>query len=348
MTEAAFPLLGPALVVGVVLPISALLVRIALELTHRLVPNAALHGVRARYLVLLASSLLPITWLLSAALHQAETGLSVLACIVDHGLDPNCIEPRLFGLALVVTMSVLALPTLIRALRGSISGPDSKTGPELERVRAILERTPWLAELRDLVVVRDGSGPAIATHGIVRPTVVVRWSYLERLDDTALAAALGHELEHVRYRDPLRYLLMSLALALNPIGRLWLGREVRGWIAAREAECDHDAVIRGADPAALAHALILAARPTDTDVPIPALATAELAILQLRVELLMAYSERRSANFETRSRPALRFAGVLLAVVVAWPHSGETAALDVLHTSAEGVVATILPPAPGR
>lgn len=348
MTEAAFPLLGPALVVGVVLPISALLVRIGLELAHRLVPNAALHGLRARYLVLLASSLLPIAWLLSAALHQAETGLSVLACIVDHGLDPNCIEPRLFGLALVVTMSVLALPTLVRALGGSIKGRESGIGAEQDRVRALIERTPWLAELRGLVIVSDGFGPAIATHGILRPSVVVRASYLDGLDDAALAAALCHELEHVRYRDPLRYLLVSLALALNPIGRLWLGSEVRRWIAAREAECDHDAVIRGADPAALAHALILAARPMDADVPIPALATAELAILQLRVELLMAYAERRSASLATRSRPALRLAGALLAVVIAWPHSGETAALDVLHTSAEGVVATILPPASGR
>lgn len=343
MTEAAFPLFGPALVLGVVLPLSALLVRLALELAHRLAPASALHGLRARYLLLLASSLLPIAWLLSAAIHQAETGLSVLACIVDHGLDPNCIEPRLFGLALVGTLTVLALPTLVRALGGSTSAAYSRAGPALARVRAVIERTPWLAELRDLVDVRNDSGPAIATRGIMRPIVVVRASYLDDLDDTALAAALGHELEHVRYRDPLRYLLMSLVLALNPLGRLWLGAEVRRWIAAREAECDHDAVIHGADPAALAHALILAARPMAASQPIPALATAELAILQLRVELLMAYVERRSAS-SIRSRPALRFAGILFALVIAWPHSGETAALDVLHASAEGAVATILPP----
>lgn len=343
MTEAVFPLLGPALVVLVVLPLAAVLARMGLELLRRAPGVGALRGLGPRYVLLVASSLLPIAWFASAALHQAETGRSVLACVVEHGHDSACVEPRLFSLALLAAMTLLALPTLLGTFRRSAWPAASGPHRADERIRAIVDRTPGLADLRGRVEVDDELAPAIATRGLVRPVVVVRSSYLDALDDNAIAAALAHELEHVRHRDPLRYLLLSLSLALNPLGRLSLRREVQRWIAAREAQCDHDAVMGGAEPTALAHALVRAARPGASASPLPALAATDLAMLQLRVELLMSYAERPLGERRPRAVPVLRVALALLVVVVVWPHSGETRALDVLHVGAERAAASLLP-----
>lgn len=342
MSEAIFPVLGSALVVLVVLPIAAIAARMLLEVLGRVSAVGGLHGLRTRHLLVLASSIVPIAWFVSAAVHQAESGRSVLACVLDHGLDAACHEPRLFSLALLASIALLALPTLVRAVRMPPTKPVSLGHEGSLRVLAIVERHPALSRLLGRVAVVEELAPAIATHGLLRPIVLVRASYLDALDDAAVAAALAHELEHVEQRDPLRYLLLSLALATNPIGRVWLRREVHRWIAAREAQCDRAAVVRGADPTALAHAVVLAARPGEHACPGAALAGSDMATLRLRIELLMAYAEDPPVGTQYSARRGLGLAVAVLFLVVAWPHSGETAALDILHVGAEAALAPLL------
>src|SRR5690348_15888081 len=118
MSEAAFTLLGATFVVLVVLPVLALLVKWALVLLEREDVGGPLHGLNLRYLLLAGSSILPLAWLLSAGLHQAESGEMVLACLFDHETAARCFEPVFFALTLgawMLVSSVVAMRSLGRA-----------------------------------------------------------------------------------------------------------------------------------------------------------------------------------------------------------------------------------------
>lgn len=343
MSEVVFPVLGAALVIALVLPATALAARLMLAALDRLTPIGGAPWLALRYGVLVAASALPIAWFASAAAHQAESGRSVLACLLQHGDDAACVEPRLFSLTLLGAMLLMALPTLVRALRdGAVIRAARREGSDA-RITALIDATPALASLRGRVYVLRGLHDAIASRGLLRGVVLVRAEWLASLDDVAVAAALAHETEHVRNHDPLRYLLLSLSAVISPLGSLILRRDVRRWIAAREMQCDRLAVSRGADPAALAQALVVAARPPMRAAVAATLVPPDLRALELRVEMLLAYGEHPPREIDEAGAPVLRLAFALLIVVIALPHGGETAALDALHVGTERAVASFFP-----
>ena len=55
--------------------------------------------------------------------------------------------------------------------------------------------------------------PMACCYGFLRPRVAVTAGLFERLDDAELAAVLGHERQHLRRCDPLRYLLLDALTA---------------------------------------------------------------------------------------------------------------------------------------
>ncbi len=108
MNEIAFPLFGTAFVTLVVLPSFALLAKCALLLLERDRAGGPLHGLTVRYVLIVGATALPLAWLLSAGLHQAETGrAAALACLFDHDAA-LCFEPGLFALILLGLISVAA------------------------------------------------------------------------------------------------------------------------------------------------------------------------------------------------------------------------------------------------
>lgn len=329
MTEAVFPLLGPLFVFGLALPCLALVVKLLLLALRRSEgPHLRL---RLPYVLIVASSGVPLIWLISAGLHQAETGRSAAICIAPHGPDALCTEAIYFTLALVGLSALFALPRLIweqLILRGSPSEAARRTS---ERIAGLLER-PELGALRGRCVVRDALRHPIVTVGVISPRLAIRTSFVQSLDDESLVAVLHHELEHVLGRDPLRYFIAWWALAINPLGRGFLNGELARWVLAREIHCDREAVLAGASGPALAHSLVRASRPGPA-IPVPALGATNLATLQLRVGLLLAYSERPPVA--CCRGPALRIALALLLLVSALPHSAGTELLDVLHATSE-------------
>lgn len=343
MSEVAFPLLGAALVISVVLPMTAVLVRLILILLGRGTSIGGLRGLTPRYFLLVGVVAVPIAWFSSAAAHQAETGRSVLACILDHGADPSCLEPRLFSLVLLGAIGAFGIPTIVRGVTDGTPLRRIRRQAAHPRVAALIDSVEHLGVLRRRVHVSADLPDPIATRGSLRPAVFVRTSWLDGVDDAALAAALAHEAEHVRGRDPLRYLLLSLSRAVNPLGAMVLGAELRRWVAAREVQCDRLAVARGADPTALAHALVLAARPAEAIPVVAALEPTDLGALQLRVSLLLAYAEQPERVRAELGAPRLSLALVLLGIVAALPHTGQTAALDALHVGTERAVESFLP-----
>lgn len=332
MSEAIFPLLGTALVVLVVLPGSALVTKLLLLLSERHTSGGPLHGLTPRYVLLLASSALPLLWFLSAGLHQLESPSIALACLLDHQTAALCFEPGLFAVALGLTALVLALPAL--SLGRRYPEDDSAAAASLRaRLHRLLNTHAEIAELRGRLRVTSAPGFALGTCGLWRPQVVVAVAFAARLRDTELASALGHELQHVRALDPLRYLLLRVALAVNPIGRRLLEPHADAWRAAREAHCDREAVLAGARPLCLAEALVTAARPLPVDVV--ALGARDTALLRLRVQMLVAFSEAPPRRCCQRGPSSIPLALVLLLAALLLPHQAGTAALDALHQGAE-------------
>ena len=117
------------------------------------------------------------------------------------------------------------------------------------------------------------------------------------------------------------------------MGRWLLGPLAGRWLAAREAHCDRHAVIRGADPLSLADALLTAARPTRLETV--ALGASDTSVLKLRVNLLLAFADRRPVACCGHGRWAVSSVGLMLVFVSCLPHHTGTQALDVVHTGTE-------------
>lgn len=339
MTEIAFPVLGALLFFAVVLPCAALVAKLALVVMERRHSRGPLHGLRARYVTLTGSSLLPIAWFLSAGMHQAESGRSVVACLFDHDAAAACFESALFA----GTLGLALLIGIASRLRGHTPHAASRSARALAlraRLDALVATQRLDARIVSNLRITARDGFALATAGVLEPIVVVGEAFCTHLDDDALVAAIAHEAEHVKTRDPLRYLLLDVALAMNPFGRFLLAPHAASWLGAREAHCDREAVVHGASPLALAHALVRAARPGRGEAV--ALGARDTAMLSLRVGLLIAFAEARPERCCHRRDSVLSIALLLLAFATLLPHHTGTALLDTLHSGAEHALKPIL------
>lgn len=337
MSEAVFPVFGAAFVMVVVLPLCALLARLAVGgLEAR--SGGSLHGLNARFLVLVGSSMVPVAWLLSAGLHQAESGRSIVACLLDHDLAEACLEPGFFALVLGLILVGCGLRPLSRRSRCTPS-TSARAAAVRHRIDCLLRREPTLGGLKARVWITEEPGFAIAAEGLLNPSIVVGAAFAERLSDASLVAAIRHEAEHVTSRDPLRYLVLELTLAANPFGSWLLKAPVSRWLRAREVHCDREAVLEGAAPLPLAEAILFAARPRSFDAA--GLGPHDAAVLRFRVELLCAFAEAPPNRCCKGPVPVFTSIFALLAVALMLPHQAGTAALDVLHIGAEYAAALL-------
>lgn len=337
MSELLFPIFGTLTIVLLLLPLGALLGVGGLRALERWDRGGTRWGT-VRYLLLVVPTLLPLLWSISAALHQAETGRSVIACLLAHELHQLCAEPLLFAAAM--TAFALARSWRLAARLPRLRRGEPASGARALRVARLLAEDPALHALRDrCVIVRERTVGGSATVGIFRPVVALDADFVDRCDDETLSGALAHELAHLHARDPLRYLLLALAVRLNPLGRL-LRREARVWIYRRELQCDRAAVLHGATPFGVARALLLAARPPHAAVAHIRGGSAKK--LRLRVELLLSYAETRPSSDLGRGSWALALAALVGLAALADPHVAGTDLLDALHSSVERIAAELL------
>ncbi|HEX2881176.1 MAG TPA: hypothetical protein VHO25_16710 [Polyangiaceae bacterium] len=328
MSEAVFPLVGAAFVMLFVLPSSALLAKGVLVALERRAPMGHL-GIR--YLIMTGSSILPLAWFLSAGLHQVESSELVLACLLDHHTAELCFEPGFFVLTLgfIVTMCGLrALPPSHQPQRLSPSDEHAIAS----RIARVLQLRPELDGLQGRIDVSADADLTIETYGYRKPRIRLGMHFASRLSDPMLAAALAHESEHARALDPLRYILLRVAVAGNPLGGFLIQPHAVRWHIARETQCDREAVIRGAAPLSLAEAIVHAARPCT---PVVALGTSNVNVLRLRTGMLIAFAEHKPTRRGRIPSSAVFVGAMLLLFTLLLPHQAGTAALDVLHTTAE-------------
>jgi hypothetical protein len=334
MSEIAFPLVGVALFVSLVLPACALLAKYTLVLLEHTSTAGPLGRLESRYLVLVGSSALPYAWFFSACVHQVDSGRAALACLFKHAEASFCLEPGFFVLILGVTAAALGAPAIKHCTRPR---PDrSVAGRALEaRVTDVIAHAPELRGLRGRVRAVAAPGLSVATYGLFRPAVYLEVGFASAIDDAMLRSALGHECEHVRERDPMRYLLMRLSLAINPFGRRLLEPHRARWLAAREANCDREAVVRGVAPLPLAAAIVRAAKPATREAV--ALGARELSVLEFRIAMLLAFTEDKPCAHRERGA-VFPIAAGLLAIALLLPHQAGSGALDALHVSTEHAV----------
>lgn len=339
MTEVAFPLLGAALVLLVVLPLCALFSKLVLLMLERQEWGGPLHGSLLRYVVLLASSGVPLGWFFSAGIHQFEEGESVLSCLFEHNSPLLTGEPVLF--ALVLASGVL-LAFLLGLRRLGWVQPSASPGAHAlsQRVTSLGEGRPAWSFYQGRVTITEQEGFVLGVRGFFRPQVFLGRAFGESLCDAQLVGALEHEFEHLRSLDPLRYLLLRLALDVNPIGRFLLEPHAARWKVAQEAHCDRAAVLQGAPPLALAEAILRAARPPVREAV--ALSCGETAALRLRIELLLAFAEQSPRRCSCDTRSSLPWVLAVVGFVMVLPHHAGTGALHMVHRSAEQALALFL------
>ena len=138
------------------------------------------------------------------------------------------------GMALLAAYFILGYAVMVRRLRGTRLAPQPSVDALLNRFRFA----------RDPRICRTANRRAPLTFGVLRPTVLLP----EDLETgtAQFQLVLAHELAHIRRKDCLRKLLLTVCLCLywwNPL--VWL----MVWLANRDMElaCD-EAVLRALGP----------------------------------------------------------------------------------------------------
>jgi hypothetical protein len=340
VSELLASILGAGLVLGLAVPLATFAAKAVLVARWRRDSDPRRHGSLLTFLLLVLPSLGAIVWFVSAALHISEPGGAHGVCSLDHAGVTACVDALLFALLL----SGLVATALTRgwwrvasrmAHRGRRLTP---AAPETLRLHRICDAHPRLRDLRRRIIALEGGEHGICTRGLLRPVIEVDGSLMSKLDDRALTAALLHEAEHCGDRDPLRYLVASVSVALNPCGFL-LRRELLRWRAAREAVCDEWAVRRLADPLSLAEALVAVARLSRPARGFAAgLGGPDTGLLRLRVHLLLDYAARPPGRPSVA--PAWLGLGAALGVLTL-PHLLGAWPLDLAHVAVEQALAAL-------
>lgn len=328
MSELFLSGLGVLLLYAAIMPSIALVGKLCLVMHRRRMTEPSDFGSAQMYLLLISLVLGPALWFASAVGHMSESSPSSIVCKLGH-VDQDL--GRL-ALILVVLVSGLVGGLVFRRMDQQDVVGLTRVLPHWDssvvRMRLICSHSTALSVLTDRIDVVAGAKTPICTRGYVKPRVVVSAQWMALLDDAALAGALLHEAEHLKARDPLRYLVASLCLGFNPAAFL-LRPELARWRQARELFCDRMAVKAGANPIALAEALLAAARPPGESSHRFAahLGSGTMSWLQYRIHLLVGYASIPPQGQPSNLAPmatvvAAAFLIIMPHIVDAWPLVG--------------------------
>lgn len=316
MMSLALGVLWAALVVFVLLPASTMAAR-ALLAFRRKFSTTETKGDWA-FLLIVLPSLAPVVWFVAETLHESEHYL-----VGTSGAEAFCYD--------LVIASALLLGVFgaffVRHALAEHRRPGEIAPIATERLRHLCRTNETLAPWSDHIVGTHGASHECATRGLLRPRIEIEASFLDQLDDAALAAVLLHEVEHLRRRDPLRNLIGHLCLSLNPAGVL-LVPEWHRWRAERELRCDAAALAAQADPLSLAAAILMAARPRRTIVLAP-LAGENHGLLKLRIQRLLEPVVELPESLLIGVVPPLFFA-----IELVLPHTLSSAPIQLVHNVA--------------
>jgi Zn-dependent protease with chaperone function len=335
VNELPFAIIATIAVFLAVVPAVTLAAKALLVLRRRHATDIPSFGSSGTILLIAGPALGAAVWFVSAGLHQFEPGRAVATCLAEHLGEEGCEGALVFAMLVALLTASVFTRRLARERQAAPGRRLAAGDARVERLRAHCARHPALRARANQMVLVEGATDPLRTRGLWRPVVEVDAALLDRLDAQALDAALLHEAAHAAARDPLRQLVASASLALNSLASL-LRPELTRWRIAREAACDREAVRLGADPLALAQALVTVARPSATAPPVFAstLIGGELSALQTRVQLLLDYARRGPPS--ARHAPPMLGLGLLLLSMS--PHALGSGLLDALHHGIEAAL----------
>lgn len=156
-----------------------------------------------------------------------------------------------------------------------------------ERVASMLGRLSVPGTVGNVSVRLAPGSEVLAVAGLWRPEIFCDPSTLDQLSEAERRAVVLHESGHVRRRDPVRLLVLSVVsplLSWSPRGCGW----VESWKARVEIAADRHALSAGAERAALASALLRLGGMTQ-----PAQVVGFRTAADLRLEALLGDGPRR-------------------------------------------------------
>jgi hypothetical protein len=182
-------------------------------------------------------------------------------------------------------------------------------------------------EASGLIIYETGrDAPPLAVAGFWRPKLLVSPSATRVFTEEELARAIAHESAHIQRNDNLKKLLLRVASypRTREIERLWL--------AALEIDADRQAVRNRREALELASALVKASRLTVANAELTTNLTSDSgALLQERVERLLAWEATQSSNRNTRYDGLAVVGAVAAVVIIAFYPS----ILSAIHSLAE-------------
>jgi Zn-dependent protease with chaperone function len=224
-----------------------------------------------------------------------------LGDVMDAGLSKR-IAPW-FPPALAVAVSIVGLARLaFRWSRAHAFMRNLRVGAR------VVDRTRAGRREVDVLVTDDYAGAPFAA-GVLRPCIVFSRSAYAAFTDAERDAALHHELAHIAHHDLV--LLAGLNLVADVFWFLPGGRGLFARIhGVLEQRADDSALAAGAQPAALASALVRAGEILRG--PVPGIAIlSNRSLLERRVRRLL-----QSASDARRSRPVVELARIAFVVFV--------------------------------
>jgi Zn-dependent protease with chaperone function len=250
-----------------------------------------------RLVFLLLPSTVSLALLVPLLLELSHGRASALVALCER-MHAHCdlfLHSEMAGETLAYAGAGLGLMLVFSRLVGRILRPTLEVrlharpaASESQRLAEVLARTTRETGLSPDLRVLEGVDAAVCT-GLRRPTVVFEPRFLAALSPDEAHAVLLHEVAHFQAWDATRNALLALAGAFSvQSGASPLSRH---YALDRELTSDLRAVARGADPLALASALVKAGRLQLQGHPrglgLPALPGAARSALAVRVERLV-------------------------------------------------------------
>ena len=293
----------------------------------------------------------PFAWLLSSSIHLSNIHLlksnwfshqHLFSCLVPHKDTAFMTDENILLLSLIGSLCFL-LFYVVRLSQWNLGDAQVVQDSETQkRISRLIEETPILQGI-DIILVEKWNECA-ATVGIFSPKIILHNSWVRNIDDSMLLATLLHEMAHGKQRDVARAGLMQIVLRLNCF-RKYIDSSVSLWKEAREVYADKQAITWGANPLALAEAIVHALRwkkqylgAGGTKTLQFSLGGTETDLLKLRLALLLDNVEAEPIKTRKKGLFSQKFIlGMVWGFFILYPHILSWDVLDLFHYHIERI-----------